>query len=183
MCASLKPPLRQNLPWWRSAKNEAVLRQLVNVLTRRCRGRGLEGGVLDLFKRLGTERVTVGLYQKPMARVVSWRAEKVRQLTRKCCRDLKRITGVKGILLTGLVVSFCGAAGPQERVGEKVELASGYSEPAPVGSSRGCGIFSIGCRRAMGARSRTLPTTLGGGRQGMRLYSISGRRVTTSPVA
>ena len=47
-------------------------------------------------------------------------------------------------LLTGLVVSFCGAAGPQERIGEKVELASGYFEPTPVGSSRGCGIFSIG---------------------------------------
>jgi hypothetical protein len=34
MCASLKPSLRQNLPRWRSAKNEVVLRQLVNVLTR-----------------------------------------------------------------------------------------------------------------------------------------------------
>src|SRR5256885_16897133 len=34
MCASLKPSLRQNLPRWRSARNEVVLRQLVNVLTR-----------------------------------------------------------------------------------------------------------------------------------------------------
>src|ERR1700729_3631782 len=70
---------------------------------------GLEGGVLGLFKRLGTERVIVGLHQKPIAWAARWRAENqvtlsasslvitegrptVRQLTRKCCRDLERIT-------------------------------------------------------------------------------------------
>jgi hypothetical protein len=40
----------------------------------------------------------------------------------------KRVTAssrVGGILLTGSVVSFCGAAGLQGRVEEKVELARG----------------------------------------------------------
>jgi hypothetical protein len=38
ICAGPNPPRGPNPPWWRSAKNEAVLKQLVNVLTRRCRG-------------------------------------------------------------------------------------------------------------------------------------------------
>ena len=45
-------------PWWRSAKNEAVLRQLVNVLTRRCRGtRWREVGWIRLggLERIGLQ--------------------------------------------------------------------------------------------------------------------------------
>jgi hypothetical protein len=44
----------------------------------------------------------------------------VRQLTRKCCRDLERITAKQsrgGIFLTSFVVSFYGAAGLQGRTG------------------------------------------------------------------
>ena len=61
ICASLNL-LRQNPQWWRLVKNRAVLRQLVNVLTR-CAWNTLEEGVLDSFKELGPERGTVGLHQ------------------------------------------------------------------------------------------------------------------------
>ena len=53
---SLLDPPRQNPPWWRSVKNEAVLRQLVNVLAA-LSWNTLEGGVLDSFRRPGTDRV------------------------------------------------------------------------------------------------------------------------------
>jgi hypothetical protein len=48
-----------NPPWWRSAKNEAVLRQLVNVLARR--GRGTRWREVCWIRLGGLERIGLQL--------------------------------------------------------------------------------------------------------------------------
>jgi hypothetical protein len=73
ICAGPSPPPRQTPPWWRSAENEAVLRQLVNVLTRRCRG--TRWGEVCWIRLGGLERdgVAAGLHLKANS-VSSWLA-------------------------------------------------------------------------------------------------------------
>jgi hypothetical protein len=50
---SKSPAPDQHQLWWRSAKDEAVVRQPVNVLTWLCRSCGELGGMTDSLRRLG----------------------------------------------------------------------------------------------------------------------------------